>query len=84
MEFCEWGADLFVYDISVIDQNKILKCKINMNHPFFENIDEKKSASSVVLIKSMAIAKFVARKGGNDTVMDFMNIFNEYIKKVQS
>ena len=84
VEFCEGGADLFVNDISDIDQNKILKCKINMNHPFFENIDEKKSASSVVLIKSMAIAKFVARKGGNDTVMDFMNIFNEYIKKVQS
>lgn len=84
VEFCEGGSELFVNDMSDIEKDGVLKCKINMNHPFFENIDEKKSASSVVLIKSMAIAKFVARESDNDSVSGFMSAFNEYIKKVQS
>lgn len=84
VEFCEGGSELFVNDISEIKNDGILRCKINMKHPFFENIDEKKSASSIVLIKSMAIAKFVARESDNDSVSGFMSTFNEYIKKVQS
>ena len=83
IDFCEGGTELFYNDITDSDNN-ILTCKVNMNHPFFENIDQKKSASSIVLIKSMAIAKFAALKKDDDSITGFMRLFNDYIMKVKS
>ena len=83
IDFCEGGTELFYNDITDSDNN-ILTCKVNMNHPFFENIDQKKSPSSIVLIKSMAIAKFAALKKDDDSITGFMRLFNDYIMKVKS
>lgn len=83
IDFCKGGTELFYNDISDEANNNLI-CKVNMNHPFFENIDPKKSSSSIVLIKSMAIAKFAAYKQEDDSVTGFMRLFNDYIMKVQS
>lgn len=83
VEFCEGGSELFVNDATKKD-NHVLICRINMKHPYFENIDDKKSASSIVMIKSMAIAKFAARMNEDDTIEGFFRLFNDYIMKVQN
>ena len=83
VEFCEGGSELFVNDATEKDKH-VLTCRINMKHPYFENIDEKKSACSIVMIKSMAIAKFVSLMNEDDTIEGFFRLFNDYIMKVQN
>ena len=72
----EASTDLFWVDIRKADEGIIL-CQINMKHPFFDSF--KLDASITALIKTMAIAKYMAHQKGDDSASSMLDYFNEFI-----
>ena len=54
---------------------------MNSEHDFFKSF--KISESSIALLKTLAIAKFVAHEAGDDSAKDLVNNFNEYIRLIK-
>jgi len=81
VQFIVSGNDLFWVDVSQ-KNNGIIICQINVEHIFFKHFGDPTPAV-IAIIKTIAIAKFTAREGGDDTATDMYNYFNEYIKKTK-
>lgn len=60
VDFIDGGNDLVWLDVSEKAENKIA-CKIKMNHVFFECF-KKQDKAVVTILKTMALAKFTAKK----------------------
>ncbi len=79
VQFVDRG-DLFWVDLSQKNENVII-CRVNSDHDFFKSF--KISESSIALLKTLAIAKFVAHEAGDDSAKDLVNNFNEYIRLIK-
>ena len=80
VQFVDKGKDLVWLDTSR-EKDNIVICNINQNHVFFEHFQMRNDI--IVVLKSMAVAKFIAKTEGNDTTSEFFESFNEYIKEVK-
>ena len=80
VQFVDKGKDLVWLDTSR-EKDNIVICNINQNHVFFEHFQMRNDI--IVVLKSMAVAKFIAKTDGNDTTSEFFESFNEYIKEVK-
>lgn len=79
--FTQNGGDLFWLD-STHENDNIITCIINTSHPYFKHFGQPKE-SMVALLKSFAVAKFSARKYGNDSSAQMMVFFNDFIKQTK-
>lgn len=79
VQFVDRG-DLFWVDLSQKSESIII-CRVNSEHDFFKSF--KISESSIALLKTLAIAKFVAHEAGDDSAKDLVNNFNEYIRLIK-
>lgn len=75
------AGDLFWVDVSE-KKDFIITCKINTEHIFFKTFGLPDKAT-VALLKTLAIAQFMAREYGEDTTKELFSNFNEYIKKTK-
>lgn len=81
VQFIERGDDLFWVDVSEVQNNTII-CKINTDHIFFKHFG-KPSESTVAILKTMAIAKFTAKKCEDNDASKMLQFFNDYIKQTK-
>ncbi len=81
VQFIDEGDDLFWNDVTQ-EENNIIICKINTGHVFFEHF-KKPDDATVALIKTMAIAKFTAKKCADNDAVKMLQYFNEYIKRTK-
>ncbi len=72
--------DLFWLDIKKEKEN-IITCIINSSHPYFEQFGQTDAA--IAIIKSLAVAKFTARKYGDNMTSSMMEYFNEFIRQTK-
>ena len=79
--FAQNGSELFWLD-STRENENIITCIINTSHPYFRHFGEP-SESIVAIIKSLAVAKFSARKHGNNSIAEMMEFFNDFIKQTR-
>lgn len=79
--FTQNGSDLFWLD-STRENDNIITCIINTSHPYFKHFGQP-TESMVALLKSFAVAKFSARKYGNDSTAQMMEFFNDFIKQTK-
>lgn len=77
VQFVESGNDLVWIALNKEKDNLII-CNINTNHPYFSHFG-KPTPAIVALLKTMAIAKFMAQKKGNDSTGEMMQYFNQFI-----
>lgn len=75
------GNELVWLDTMQQDKN-VVTCKINMNHVFFKHFQNSEKAI-VAILKTMALAKFMAKEEGNDSTAELFDSFNAYIKKTK-
>lgn len=81
VEMVDKGHDLVWLDTLHQDCN-LVTCKINMNHAFFQHF--KNSEKPVVaILKTMALAKFMAKEEGTDSTAELFDAFNAYIKRTR-
>lgn len=73
--------DVFWLDTSKCDENQ-LYCNINVGHPFFSHFGEP-TKEVVAIFKSLAIAKFITKKGSEDNSSKLLQNFNNYIEKIE-
>lgn len=73
--------NLFWNDVSEKDKN-ILICNLNVKHVFFEHFKDLK-ADTIAIIKSMAIARFVAYIKNEREIGSYMEYFYQYIKHIK-
>lgn len=81
VEMVDKGNDLVWLDTMQQDKN-VVTCKINMNHVFFQHFQNSEKAI-VALLKTMALAKFMAKEEGTDSTAELFDSFNAYIKKTK-
>lgn len=81
VDFIDKGNDLVWLDTEQQDKNVVV-CKINMNHPFYQQF-QKSDQAIVAILKTMALAKFTAKENGTDSTAELFDAFNAYIKKVK-
>lgn len=81
VEFVSSGNELFWSDVSQ-KANGVIVCKINTDHVFFRHFGSP-TDSVIAIIKTVAISKFAARVGGNDTTGEMLDLFNEFIKQTK-
>lgn len=81
VEMVDKGQELVWVDTSK-KEDRIVICKINMNHIFFKTF-QKSDAPVIALLKTMALAKFTAKEKGNDTTGELFDLFNDYINKAK-
>ena len=79
--FATNGKELFWLDSTREEENTIT-CIINTNHPYFTHFGEP-TDSIVAIIKSLAVAKFSARKFGDGSAALMMDYFNDFIKQTR-
>ena len=72
------GKELIWLDTSKKKDNIVICC-INVGHIFFERMG-KPNKSIVTIFKTMALARFIAREEGNNTIAEMFDAFNQYIK----
>lgn len=81
VEMVDKGNELVWLDTMQQDEN-VVTCKINMNHVFFQHFQNSEKAI-VAILKTMALAKFMAKEEGNDSTAELFDSFNAYIKKTK-
>lgn len=81
VEMVDKGRELVWLDTMQQDDNVVV-CKINMNHIFFQHFQNSEKAI-VAILKTMALAKFMAKEEGNDSTAELFDSFNAYIKKTK-
>ena len=81
VEMVDKGNELVWLDTMQQDEN-VVTCKINMNHVFFQHFQNSEKAI-VAILKTMALAKFMAKEDGNDSTAELFDSFNAYIKKTK-
>ena len=81
VEMVDKGSELVWLDTMQQDEN-VVTCKINMNHVFFQHFQNSEKAI-VAILKTMALAKFMAKEEGNDSTAELFDSFNAYIKKTK-
>lgn len=81
VEMVDKGNELVWLDTMQQDDN-VVTCKINMNHVFFQHFQNSEKAI-VAILKTMALAKFMAKEEGNDSTAELFDSFNAYIKKTK-
>ena len=81
VEMVNKGSELVWLDTMKQDENVVI-CKINMNHIFFQHFQNSDKAI-VAILKTMALAKFMAKEEGNDSTAELFDSFNAYIKKTK-
>ena len=81
VQFVESGKDLVWIAIDKAKDGEII-CNINTSHPYFSHFG-KPTPAIIALLKTMAIAKFIAMKKGNDSTAELMQYFNEFILKTK-
>lgn len=81
VEFVGSGSELFWSDVSRKNEGVIV-CKINTGHIFFQHFGNP-TDSVIAIIKTIAISKFAAKVGGNDTTAEMLDLFNEFIKQTK-
>lgn len=81
VEMVDKGNELVWLDTMQQDKN-VVTCKINMNHVFFQHFQNSEKAI-VAILKTMALAKFMAKEEGNDSTAELFDSFNAYIKKTK-
>lgn len=79
--FAANGTELFWLD-STRENENIITCIINTSHPYFAHFGEPTDAI-VAIIKSLAVAKFSARKFGDSSAALMMDYFNDFIKQTR-
>ena len=79
--FATNGKELFWLDSTHEGENTIT-CIINTSHPFFTHFEEP-TDSIVAIIKSLAVAKFSARKFGDGSAAVMIDYFNDFIKQTK-
>lgn len=75
---CVDDGDLFWVDVSK-KKDFIITCKINTEHIFFKTFGLPDNRT-IAILKTFAIAQFMAREYGEDTSRELFGNFNEYIK----
>ncbi len=75
------GTDLFWIDVSREAENIII-CHINTSHVFFGHFG-KPSDAIVAVLKTLAIAKYTAKKEAENDAAKMVEYFNEYIKRTK-
>ena len=78
VKFEDNGSDLVWVDVSKEEEHVII-CHINTGHVFFEAFGKIDDATTAIL-KTIAIAKYTAKKNGENDASKMMQYFNEYIK----
>lgn len=73
--------DLFYVDVSD-ENNGIITCCINQNHDFFNHF--KMSDEAVVILKTLAIAKYTSHMRSDDTAQGLLSAFNDFIQKIKT
>lgn len=81
VEMVDKGNELVWLDTMQQNEN-VVTCKINMNHVFFQHFQNSEKAI-VAILKTMALAKFMAKEEGNDSTAELFDSFNAYIKKTK-
>ena len=81
VEMVNKGNDLVWLDTMQQDKN-VVTCKINMDHVFFKHFQNSEKAI-VAILKTMALAKFMAKEEGTDSTAELFDSFNAYIKKTK-
>lgn len=81
VQFVESGKDLVWIAIDKTKDGEII-CNINTSHPFFTHFG-KPTPAIIALLKTMAIAKFIAMKKGNDSTGEMLENFNQLILKTK-
>ena len=79
VEMVDKGYELVWLDTMQQDEN-VVTCKINMNHVFFLHFQNSEKAI-VAILKTMALAKLMAKEEGNDSTAELFDSFNAYKKK---
>ena len=77
VQFVDSGKDLVWIALDKNSGNNIV-CNINTSHAYFTHFG-KPTPSVIALLKTMAIAKFMAQKKGNDSTGELMQYFNQFI-----
>ena len=81
VEMVDKGNELVWLDTMQQDENVVTR-KINMNHVFFQHFQNSEKAI-VAILKTLALAKFMAKEEGNDSTAELFDSFNAYIKKTK-
>ncbi|MBE6331701.1 MAG: hypothetical protein E7070_05295 [Bacteroidales bacterium] len=63
------------------ENNHIIICRINLNHILFKRLGQPND-TVIAILKTIAIAKYTAKKGENSAI-EMMNYFNDYIRKTK-
>ena len=74
-------SDLFWVDVSKEAENIII-CHINTSHVFFEHFGMP-NAAVIAVLKTLAIAKYTAKKEADNDAAKMVEYFNEYIKRTK-
>lgn len=77
------GNNLFWVDISE-EKEKIISCYINLGHAFFVQFGQQNKDSIVAILKTMAIAKFRAKRTSDNDASDMLQFFNDYIRHTKT
>lgn len=75
------NADLFWVDVSK-EAEHIIICHVNIGHVFFEHFG-KPDGATIAILKSLAIAKYTAKKEADNDAVKMVEYFNEYINRTK-
>jgi len=81
VQFVDSGKDL-VWIAKDKDAENTIICNINASHVYFTQFG-KPTPAIVALLKTMAIAKFIAQTKGNDSTGEMLENFNQLILKTK-
>lgn len=81
VQFVDSGKDLLWIRVSKETNNTVI-CNINTSHLYFEQFG-KPTPAIIALLKTIAIAKFIAQKKGNDSTGEMLEHFNQLILKTK-
>lgn len=79
VQFVAQGDELFWVDVSKSEEH-IIQCIINVGHEFFDCFGKKADSSVVAILKTMAIAKYRAKRMSENDAGEMLHFFNSYIK----
>jgi len=81
VQFVDSGKDLVWIALDKDAENTII-CNINTHHAYFSQFGNPTPAM-IALIKTIAIAKYIAQKKGNDSTGEMLENFNQLILKTK-
>ena len=81
VQFVDSGKDLVWIALEKDAENTII-CNINTHHAYFSQFGNPTPAM-VALLKTIAIAKYIAQKKGNDSTGEMLENFNQLILKTK-